>query len=453
MNNPDLPSLWKSVLIELELSVTTTTYKGLLSQLRLLELNEGVAKISSNNSFNLQQVETKYYTLIKTILDKHTRTSTSLIFTVQPSSKAPLEELPLFSSPSSTLNPKSYPLTPSSHANLGPQFTFDTFAVGSTNQLAFAAAEAVARNLGQAYNPLFIYGGVGVGKSHLMQAIGHSALDAQPDLKIIFCPGEHFTNEIISAIRNKTTQRFKEKYRKIDMLLLDDIQFIAGKDTVQEEFFHTFNAIHSTGGQIIMTSDRPPTDIIKLEDRLRSRFQAGLIVDIGEPDFELRTAILLIKSKQRGFELPMDLAQQVAHHIKSARELEGFLMQLTVALQQSPRTLDNLLISQLLGLDTSQNQPIRKGLRPHDIIKATAEYFDIKPAVLKSKTRLARIVLPRQIAMYLMRVELNYQLEAIGELLDRDHTTIMHGVEKIQDMLGKTPELTEHILHIRESLR
>ncbi len=448
----DLPSIWKSVLAELQLSVSTATFQTMFAPTHLHEINNGLAKISCNNSFLQQQIETKYYNLIKQSLDQRTNQNLNLIFIVQPTEKTPINDLPLFQTP----DPRS--ATPDLHAhlqkaNLQPQFTFDTFAVGSTNQLAFAAAEAVAKNPGHAYNPLFIWGGTGVGKSHLMQAIGHTILSQHPDHKILFCPGEDFTNEIISAIRNKTTLKFKDKYRKINALLLDDIQFLAGKDTAQEEFFHTFNAIQHAGGQIILTCDRPPSELTRLEDRLRSRFQAGLIVDIGQPDFELRTAILLIKSKQQGFDLDMSLAQQVAEQITTARELEGFLMQLKAAITQNHRPPDEQVIGDLLGKSIQKQASFRRGLRPADILKATAEHFDLKINQLKGPRRQAHLVQARHIAIYILRHDLNLQQEAIGELLNRDHTTILHAVEKIHNQLGKSPELSEHIMGIRESLR
>ena len=456
MNNstPDLISLWKATQAELQSQVSPPSYGAYLAPLQLIELKDHIAKLTHPHAFILEQTEIKFNHLIKQILEKHAQQSLNLIFTVQPNSKtkpsATTDDLPLFS-PKTTQQTQ---LHQSLHrSNLLPHFTFDNFAVGSTNQFAYAAAEAVAHQPGQAYNPLFIYGGTGVGKSHLMQAVGHAILNQKPDQKILFCPGEDFTNEIVAAIREKTTLKFKAKYRQMNALLLDDIQFLAGKDAAQEEFFHTFNAIHRAGGQIIMTADRPPTELTLLEPRLRSRFQAGLIVDVGEPGFELRTAILLIKAQLQGIDLTMEHAQQAAGSLKTARELEGFLLNLKADLMQAGSKMQDATVTDILGKQIREQHQLPAHLRPNDIIKAAADYFDLKVAQLKSDRRQARIVRARQIAQYIMRIDMNIQLQAIGEYFSRDHTTIMHSVEKLQNLLGKTPELDQQILGIKKMLR
>jgi len=248
-------------------------------------------------------------------------------------------------------------------SRLRPFFTFENFAVSSSNQMAWAAGEAVAKTPGTAYNPLFLWGGVGVGKTHLMNAVGYEIKKKNRIKSVYFCTGEDFTNDIVEGIRNKTTQKFRNKYRKLDALLIDDIQFIAGKDTVQEEFFHTFNAIISAGGQIILTSDRPPHEISKLEERLKSRFEAGLIVDIAPPDFELRCAITQIKTKEKNLDLSSEIIQMIAGNLDSARKIEGFLIRLkseAIINKNIPLTAER--ISQLLGKDGEGTPVSQKGL-------------------------------------------------------------------------------------------
>jgi chromosomal replication initiator protein len=335
---------------------------------------------------------------------------------------------------------------------LRQDFTFENFAVSSTNQMAHAAAIAVSKALGKAYNPLFLYGGVGVGKTHLMQAVAHEVLKKNPRLKVICCTGEEFTNEIVNAIRKKTTQEFKQKFRTTKLLMVDDIQFIAGKDRAQEEFFHTFNSVWRAGGQIILTSDRRPEEISKLEDRLRSRFEGGLTIDIQPPDFELRTAILLIKAQQRKFNLPMDIAQLIASNITSTRKLEGFLTRImTEAItRKEPLTVE--LVSAIIG--KSNGAVISQRLvKPKEVISAVANHFEIKIADLTGERRQKIIVVPRQVLMYLLRTELKIQLVEIGRLLGgRDHSTIIHGVEKITHSLPTSEQLRVDIAGIKQRL-
>jgi chromosomal replication initiator protein len=311
--------------------------------------------------------------------------------------------------------------------------------------MAHAAALAVAETLGTAYNPLFIWGGVGVGKTHLMGSVGNSALKRNPDLKVLLCTGESFTNDIIEGIRNKTTQNFRDKYRKLDLLLIDDIQFIAGKDTAQEEFFHTFNAVTSAGGQVILTSDRPPSEIARLEERLRSRFEAGLIVDIAPPDFELRCAITQIKAKEKGIALEMDQIQMIAGNIDSARKIEGVLIKLITEIKLKHLEITNELVESVLGKGIEVNgKSVRKD--PSEVIEAVSSYYQIGKRSLLGDSRARPVARPRQILMYLLRTHLGISLEEVGRLVgDRDHTTVMHAV-------GKITELATIDVHIREDI-
>jgi chromosomal replication initiator protein len=285
-----------------------------------------------------------------------------------------------------------------------------------------------------------------------MQAIGIAILIKNPRTKLVYCTGEEFTNEIVEAIRRKTTDEFKKKYRTVKVLLVDDIQFIAGREKVQEEFFHTFNAIWRVSGQIVLTSDRPPSEIKKLETRLRSRFEGGLIVDIQPPDFELRTAILLIKAQQRGINLPIDLAKLIAANVTSTRALEGFLAKIINETQVKNIPLSTELVTALLGT-TNGNEGYRRLVKPKEIISAVATHFNLKISELLGTRRLKKVALARQISMYLLRNDLKLPLMEVGRILGgKDHTTIIHGVEKITKLLASSEDLRVDIAGIRKRL-
>lgn len=445
MNNE---SLWKNVLEEIKLFLSKAIFQTLFQNSCLVSLENNIATIGCPSSYIQNLIEARYYSLIKDILDRQTKQNNSLVFTVKPLVKKSGDLGPLFSA-----EEPAPAVFENQSANLRKDYTFENFAVSSINQLAYAAATAVAKNPGNAYNPLFFWGGTGVGKTHLMQAIGHEILKNKPQTKIIYCMGEEFTNEIINAIRSKTTDGFKKKYRSAKVLLLDDVQFIAGKTTVQEEFFHTFNTLQREGGQIVLTSDRPPEEIPKLEERLRSRFEAGLIIDTPAPDFELRTAILLIKAKQKGIELPMDIAQTISANIDSVRKIEGFLIRLLTEMEAKKVNLTPELVNSFLGKATEETGKLKKQIKPKEVIEAVAEYYHLKSSQLKSPTRLKNIVLPRQVLMYLLRTELGIPLIEVGNLLGgRDHTTIMHGVEKITNLLTNNEDLRVDISGIKQRI-
>jgi chromosomal replication initiator protein len=330
------------------------------------------------------------------------------------------------------------------------KYRFDNFAVSPTNQVAYAAAQAVAKNPGSAYNPLFIYGGVGVGKTHLAQAAARQVLEHDNAKKVFFCPGDQFTNELIEGIRERSTPRFRKKYRFLNLLVIDDIQFIAGKETVQEEFFHTFNSIVSGGGQIILTSDRVPSSISKLEDRLRSRFSGGLIVDVQSPDFELRTAILLIKAQEKNIEVDMEAARAISEQIVDSRALEGTLLSIYAKILGQREKID------LEAVDSFFHQKITNQIRKTssgDIIRAVCSYYNVRQSQLRGSQRSETVAFPRQITMYLLRHELKLKLEEIAHLLKRkDHTTVIHGVNKINGLLIKNPAVKQEVDRIILSL-
>ncbi|MEA2009055.1 MAG: chromosomal replication initiator protein DnaA [Chloroflexota bacterium] len=328
------------------------------------------------------------------------------------------------------------------------RYSFANFIVGTSNRLAHAASMAVAEKPAQTYNPLFLYGGVGLGKTHLLHAIGNMCV--RDNLKVLYVSSEEFTNDLISAIRSHTTQAFREKYRLIDVLLVDDIQFIAGKESTQEEFFHTFNTLHGQNKQIIMTSDRPPKAMVTLEERLRSRFEWGLAADIQPPDYETRVAILRSKAEQGGYNVPSEILEGIAHRFQAnIRELEGALTRVMAYADLRGMVLDKDLVDAALA----DLIPQTKDVAPEQIINTIAGEFAISAKELISRSRTHRIAFPRQVAMYILREEAEISLPQIGQLLGgRDHTTVMYGYDKIADLLETDDGLRRKIINVRESL-
>lgn len=335
-------------------------------------------------------------------------------------------------------------------AGLNKKYNFDNFAVSTSNQVAYAAAQAVVNNPGSAYNPLFLYGGVGVGKTHIAQSVAKKILEENPAKKVYFCPGDNFTNELIESIREKATGRFRKKYRYLNLLIVDDIQFIAGKNAVQEEFFHTFNAIASAGGQIILTSDRPPSAIKNLEDRLHSRFLGGLTVDIQPPDFELRSAILLIKAKEKGIEVDIEAVKIIAERIIDCRGLEGTLLSIYAKILGIKEKIDLEVVEMFFSQNGKKE---RKRINPSEVIKTVCSFYNIKQSHLKSPSRAASIAFYRQITMYLLQKELGLTLSEVAETLNRkDHTTALHAKQKISNLLLHDINLKKEIDIITQSL-
>jgi len=336
------------------------------------------------------------------------------------------------------------------HNRLNPRYTFEAFIVGNSNRLAHAASLAVAEAPGESYNPLFLYGGVGLGKTHLLHAIGHQGV--LTGLAVLYVSSEQFTNEIINAIRYRTTEEFRAKYRSVDILLVDDIQFIAGKESTEEEFFHTFNSLHEMSKQIVICSDRPPKAIVSLEERLRSRFEWGLIADIQPPDLETRMAILRVKADLLRYRVPDDIIAYIAGRVQTnIRELEGCLNRL-MAYQQLHRTELTMDVARAamssLGNDTRETR-----LNSKQIVQAVAEYYQISLDAMCGKQRDKHIVMPRQIAMYLLRQETEASLLEIGQLFGgRDHSTVLHACEKIDREVNINPSLRREIVAIREQL-
>lgn len=341
------------------------------------------------------------------------------------------------------------------NANLNPRYTFDSFVVGANNNLAHAASLAVAESPGEIYNPLFIYGGVGLGKTHLMHSIGHFILKNNPQAKVLYVTSEKFTNELIDAIRNKnniSTTEFREKYRNNDILLIDDIQFIIGKESTQEEFFHTFNSLYEAKKQIIISSDKPPKEIETLEERLRSRFEWGLTVDIQSPDYETRMAILRKKEELEGYNIDNEVIKYIATNVKSnIRELEGALTKIVALSKLNKQEITIELAEEALKDLISPNET--KEVTPELIIQVVADHFGITPLDISSQKRNKEVVFPRQIVMFLCRSMTDTPLQAIGKYLGgRDHTTIIHGYEKIGADMDKNESLRNTIEILKKKI-
>lgn len=460
--------IWARATADLSVSMSTQHYRMWIASSNLIETrlvgeDHMIGVIASPSAMHLNMIEGRFYATLKEALDRASGKKFDLQFKVdsnlqinQPSVAAPTQTkkgvedkpAPLFAS-IPTVDAFKVALH---KAKLRPDFTFENFAADTTNEMAHAAAIAVSKSPGSAYNPLFLYGGVGVGKTHLMQAVGQNVLKENTNASIIYCAGEEFTNEIIAAIQNKKTMQFKERYRKVNVLLIDDIQFLAGKTSVQEEFFHTFNAVTQSGGQIIMTSDRPPHEITLLEDRLRSRFEAGLIIDIQQPTFELRTAIVLIKSEAKGVELTMEQAQEIASVVDNARRIEGVISQIQSqhSLMNKPVTLE--LVHSILSKEESPSIT-NLNVKPKDVVKTVAAHYRVTTMQLCGPKRSRPLVDYRHIAMYLLYKDLGLPYIQVGqEFGGRDHTSIMHAVTKIEAQLESNDELQTSLSAIRASL-
>lgn len=452
----DLQTIWKQVLFEIQQEVSQANFFTLFKNTALISLDDRVATIATPSTMISSLLQKRYTDTIKTAVDKYTKQNNELLFitkTVLPDEyvvgksekNKPPHETPLFSQQA----PK--PIKVGHLPRVRPDYTFETLAVSQSNQLAFVSAETVAHTPGSSYNPLFIYGPVGVGKTHLMQAIANSVYTNNPDAKIIYITSEEFTNEVVEAIRSNDTARMKKRFRSANLLIIDDVQFIAGKDRVQEELFHTFNSLIDGGGQIVLSSDRPPSEIKKLEARLSSRFAGGLTVDVEAPDFEMRTAIVLKKAEKFGFDISIDVAKTIAEKEQDVRSLEGTLLRIVTESTTKKQDISVDLATRVLG--TKDNTKLHT-LHAEDVINTTCEFFAIKPTQLKGPKRDASLVKARQITMYLLKKELGLTFVEIGNILGgRDHTTIMHGVEKIELSVEKKGGFYEEILGITKTLR
>lgn len=439
--------LWEFVLTEIKKTISSANFITLFKNTSLDSLSENIATITAPSTTIIDLLQKRYAAEIKTLLDQKTGEKNDLLFIVKSITRNESAQLqgPLFVQETKPVAPIVGHLP-----RVRAEYTFENFAVSETNQLAFESAKTIAKRIGQAYNPFFIYGPVGVGKTHLMHAIANDVYRIHPDKKIIYLTSEEFTNEVIEAIRNNDTSRMKKKFRSAYLLILDDVQFIEGKDRVQEELFHTFNILIDNGSQIALTSDRPPEEIKKLEKRLSSRFAGGLTVDIGVPNIELKTAILQKKAQKMGYELPTDVGLFLAQHAEDTRTLEGLLLRVITQAMTSGEEITEELARKVLGERVRER---KSHVYADDVITTVCEFYQIKQTQLKGPKRDASLVRARQVTMYLLKSELGLTYVEIGNVLGgRDHTTIMHGVEKIEHLVDNKAVLTVDISGIKQEL-
>lgn len=448
-------SLWQSVLGEIELSVPHATFVTWFKNTELIESTDEQVTIAVPNIFAVRQFQVKFTDQIKQVLAKNGLEPARIEYVVKMTGKRTAinrETTVNADSLTSREHSRPTPGTTSSNSttNLNPRYTFSNFIVGSSNDLAYTACQAVAQYPGVKYNPLFLYGGVGLGKTHLAQAVGNEITKNQPEMRVLYISSETFVKEFLDSIRFKK-KGFSDKYRNVDVLIIDDMQFIANKEKTQEEFFHTFNALHQNNKQIIISSDKPPKSIPTLTERLRSRFEMGMTIDIQMPDFETRCAIIEAKSSLTGVELERDTVEYLANNIKTnIRELEGALNQLLAYSEMRGITPDISTAEGLLG-NVRRTRP--QHISSKQIIDKTARYFSLTPTEICSQKRDKHIVTPRQIAMYLLRSELHLSFPKIANELGRkDHTTAIHSVEKIEKSIKLDFTIREQVAEIREKL-
>lgn len=439
---------WDEILLKVkeEHELTDVSFNTWLKPLEVYSVqNERVYILVSSEQMGLSYIKKKYYLPLKVAIAEVTGIEYEVEFVLPDQAK----KLTMH-------HPRKTPTTEEAErSNLNPNYTFDTFVVGNNNRFAHSASLAVAETPGEVYNPLFIYGGVGLGKTHLMHSIAHFIQDNHPELKVLYVSSETFTNELIESIRNGNNTamtKFREKYRSIDVLLIDDVQFIIGKESTQEEFFHTFNALHEAKKQIIISSDKPPKEIETLEERLRSRFEWGLTVDIQSPDYETRMAILRKKEELEGYNIDNEVIKYIATHIKSnIRELEGALTKI-VALSKLNKKEITLELAEEALKDLISPNAVRE-ITPELIINVVADHYKIQPSDITSSKRNKEVVYPRQIVMYLCRHMTNTSLQAIGkELGGKDHTTIIHGADKITAELVDNEALANTIEILKKKI-
>jgi len=445
----DLDRLWKNTQEELRVILAPAVYQTYVSKTQLVGLQNNTATISCPYSYFINVIRQRYYQFFKSALDNQTKSDTNLIFIVQEIIK---NEDSISSTPLLSYIPKISPI----NSGLHPKYTLENLIVGNSNNFAFAAAQGIIKNPGLSYNPFFIWGGVGVGKTHLMQAVGHELLKNNPEYKIKYFPAETFGNELISALKSKNINQFKDKYRHADCILVDDIQFIAGKEYIQEEFFHTFNALHLNGKQIILTSDRKPSDIKALQDRLVSRFMGGLTVDIQPPDFEMRSAIIIQKALEKGITLDSDAVQFLADRLQSnTRDIEGKVQEIAIlALSQHTTkvTLDSVENYFQSPSSSSIQLLSSSSLTPRHLISVCAKHFNLKTGELCGPSRKKELVTARHLTAYLLLTEIKLPLEEVGRLLGgRDHTSVMHARDKVQSDLSTNPQIRQLINQIKAS--
>lgn len=439
--------IWQQVLSVIQTKLSKPSFDTWFKSTKASFLADDVLVVTAPNIFTAEWLETRYTKLVSATIADYTGRDVEVRFSVEDTRAAePPAPFPQ--------TPAARPIAPEENVSmLNPKYTFDTFVIGAGNRFAHAASLAVAEAPAKAYNPFFLYGGVGLGKTHLMHAIGHYILENNPHMKVLYISSEKFTNEFINAIRDNRGESFRNKYRSIDVLLIDDIQFLAGKEGTQEEFFHTFNALHEENKQIIISSDRPPKEIPTLEERLRSRFEWGLITDIQPPDLETRIAILRKKAKAENLDIPNEAMMYIANMIDTnIRELEGALIRIVAYSSLTNQDISSHLAAEALKdiLPTGRNRLITI----QDIQQRVGEFYGLKLEDFKARKRTKAVAFPRQIAMYLSREMTDYSLPKIGDAFGgRDHTTVIHAHEKISQQLKIDQELYKIIHNLTERIK
>jgi len=441
----DAEQAWQSALGQLQMEMPKASFDTWVRDTQIYSYDEGVFTIGVRNAYARDWLESRLSSTVTRLLMGIMNRAVNVAFVVDANGNGELvaEPVEVDEIPNITLNTAQYPHS----VTLNPRYTFENFIVGPNNRLAHAASQAVAENPATAYNPLFLYGGVGLGKTHLLHAIGNFC--QEHGQRVLYVSSEEFTNDMINAIRSHTTQAFRDKYRSADVLLVDDIQFIAGKESTQEEFFHTFNTLHGQNKQIIVSSDRPPKSLVTLEERLRSRFEWGLTADIQLPDLETRLAILRSKAERLGHAVPAEIMDLIARRVQSnIRELEGALNRIVAFADLSGMALT----PQLADVALADLLPQRGDVKPAEVVDMVAKTFNLSVDRLLSPDRSRDVALPRQIAMYLMR-ETNISLPQIGMALGgRDHTTVMYACEKVADLLERDDKVRRQVVQIRQLL-
>jgi chromosomal replication initiator protein len=449
----DAKQVWRAALGELQVSLSPANFETWLRDTVLVDVDDNRFKIAVPNGFAKDWLETRYRSLISQTLARIVGYSVLVEFIVRPAAEAAANGASGAGAPAAQpvrVEATRVGAPEGASTNINQRYTFANFIVGSANRLAHAASLSVAERPGHAYNPLFLYGGVGLGKTHLMHAIGNAVIARFPRKRVVYATSEKFTNEFITSIQQGKIDEFRSRYRRIDLLLIDDIQFIADKERTQEEFFHTFNAIHEDGKQIVLSSDRPPKAILTLEERLRSRFEWGLIADLTAPDLETRIAILRAKAEEQSVPVSSDVLEFIARKVVSnIRELEGALNRIVAyaSMGAIPITIE---LAQAVLSNVLYN-PKKRQVTPERITRAVSDYYGVQIEALKGQKRDKAIVVPRQIAMFLMREETDVSLLRIGaELGGRDHSTVLHACDKINREIGVNDELRRELAAVRE---
>lgn len=436
-------------------NITEVEYRTWFVPVRPLGVQGGTLVLGVRNSFAMEWFRKHYQSLLEDALRQLGAQTPQVSFEVLPAVQdamiSPSDPPP--SVPVAPAAPVAQPVAVggSTRKSLNPKYTFENFVVGPNNNLAHAAALAVADSPGKTYNPLFIYGDVGLGKTHLMHAVGHYVLERHPDKRVEYVSTESFTNDLINAIREDRMAAFRNRYRSVDLLLVDDIQFLAGKERTQEEFFHTFNALYESHKQIILSSDRPPKDIQTLESRLRSRFEWGLITDIQSPEYETRVAILKMNAEHRQINIPQEVLELIARQVTSnIRELEGALVRVVAF-----SSLNNVPYSKAVAAkaltDVFTSQEVQ--IEMTDVLRAVASHFGVPVETLKGAGRAREVVVPRQIAMYLIRDLTTHSLPEVGMFFGRDHSTVLHATQKVGEQIGRDSEVTTHVETLKRRLQ